>query len=278
MSVHADRCLRLLVRAFFDDDACVCVGHVLTLDEPREFCEDWLVARSGLNEHRVRRVLGAWRRHGICASGRPPAHVRVCVSLRLDGHEDARGRRARRRVFDRARVALSLERTTRHVARADRLRQRWSVDASAVVRALEGRFRRIVAMARADEAEAARVDLFACDDESTAPSAPPAVDASLVERLVYESDVFRALEVALGWRAPPRDPVPAAPRAPLTPATSDGSDDEWDDVPLDDPLDEPTALVRGVPIALSEITALDRDAMTHAEFHAFCDLCERSVT
>ena len=300
---YADHCMRILTRSFFPTEACIVIGHVLTLRERggvRTITEGPLIKACGIGEHRVRRVLGAYARHGLIRKLEPPRGARVALRLTFPrAPPEQRGARCSRRVAFAGLVASVVARRGELLeGREGKLGQRWSMDVRQNMLTLEGKMRRMDQMyASRPACPCSRGGTMVVPDASGGASCfvcgSPIQEAEEGDTAPWDLDVREAMDYALGHRCPsiayadalrPAFEPPDRLRAPDDDGGSDdgGSDDDdgvWDDDDGngwdDDGESEAEVHVRGVPKPIHDVTEEDQDLMTREEFHAFWSLAHR---
>lgn len=302
--MYSDHCMRLLSRKFFSGDACVVIGHILALHNRlglRTVSEDYLAMRCGFNEHRVRRVLGAYERHGLITKLDPPRECRVALRLTFP---ESLIRKSRSRTFTKTNAALTIQQGPLISSRGGKLQQTWSMDTRENMNVLEKKFRKMDTMQRNCSRARLRCDCGNVSEETLTASDSGEMICFLCGSNVdkddhekgyihlWELDVYEAMEYALCYRYPSLKytealnstlPVPIRFR----PEDSDEVQDEWEDE-LEDELEDEWESVQthgeckneesdfvnvlGVPKAICDITEDDQQNMTDEEYNAFCNI------
>ena len=288
--VYSDHCMRLLSRKFFSEDMCVVIGHILALHGDRlgvrTVSEDYLTRRCGFNEHRVRRVLGAYERHGLITKLDPPRECRVALKL------------TRYRTFTKTNAALTIQQGQLIASREGKLKQMWSMDTRENMRILEQKFRKMDTKNRNHSRSTLRCDCGQVSEETMTASESGEMVCFLCGSMVdkddheegyirlWELDVYEAMEYALRYRYPSlkytealKSTFPVPPRFQQPVQESNNSDeDEWEDVPHHEEEEEEESdedifvNVMGVPKAICDITEEDQQNMTDEEYNAFCKI------
>jgi hypothetical protein len=293
--VYSDHCMRLLSRKFFSEDACVVIGHILALHDDRlgvrTISEDYLTRRCGFNEHRVRRVLGAYERHGLITKSDPPRECRVALKLTFP---ESVIRKARYRTFTKTNAALTIQQGQLIASRDGKLKQMWSMDTRENMRILEQKFRKMDTKNRNHSRSTLRCDCGQVSEETMTASESGEMVCFLCGSMVnkddheegyirlWELDVYEAMEYALRYRYPSLKytealkstfPVPPRFQRPVQ-ESIDSDEDEWEDVPHEEKEEEDSdedifVNVMGVPKAICDITEDDQQNMTDEEYSAF---------
>ena len=299
--VYSDHCMRLLSRKFFTEDACVVIGHILAHDYRlgvRTVSEDYLTRKCGFNEHRVRRALGAYERHGLITKSDPPRECRVVLKLTFP---ESVIRKARYRTFTKTNAALTIQQGQLIASREGKLKQMWSMDTRDNMRVLEHKFRKMDTKNRNQSRSTLRCDCGQVSEETVTESESGEMVCFLCGSIVdkddheegyirlWELDVYEAMEYALRYRYPSlkytealKSTFPMPPRF-QRPAQEiiDSDEDEWEDVPPradeedsggEETYEDIFVTVMGVPKAVCDITEDDQQNMTDEEYSAFYEL------
>lgn len=289
--VYSDHCMRLVSRKFFSQDACVVIGHILALrdcDGIRTVSEKYLVEKCAFNEHRVRRVLGAYGRHGLITKLDPPRECKVGLKLALPGRTEGRYH-----TFTKTNAVLTIQQGQLITTRVGKLKQEWSMDTRENMNVLERKFRKMDAIQRNGSRKTFSCECGKVSEETLTMNEFGEMACffccSRVEEhsgeciALWELDVYEAMEYALRYRYPSLKYTQALNTTVPVPARfqpvveADEWEDEWEDMQPQANGEEVESEdvfvnVLGVPRAICDITEEDQQTMTDEEFSAFREL------
>jgi len=301
----ADHCMRLLTCNFFSQDACIVVEHILALPDKcgRIFTEYNLTRRCGFNEHRVRRVLGAFCECGLVERLSAPRKCRVLLSLRLRDHIGTPVVRKGYTPFKKITAVLTTEATELLTTREGKMKQKWKMDTLDNMHVLKRIFQRMQSLHEQENKNMIRCSCGKANVDNLIPDASgdclvcfqcnePVREQAPMHLDLHDSDCYKAWEIAIGYTYPSmgylekKHPnVPARYCQPAQPPEEEKNpeDDMWEELPSNDDIWEEggseddaveedwNVFVSGIPKLIYDITEDDQQIMSDEEYTCFTE-------